>query len=292
MTNKFVDKPVTFNVGGHDLYGVMSVPDNEFHTAVIIVVGGPQFRVGSHRQFVLLARYLAGHGILALRYDYTGMGYSEGVPKKFYEVDEDIIAAVDYVSDYSANIKKIFVWGLCDAAAAIAFVAYRDKRINGIIILNPWVRSEASHSKAILSSYYRDRIFSPEVWKALFKSPHKILLACWSLLTVSLRVLKSIFVKSSDKSVDHISVEEREDNLAAAIFKGMKNFQGNICLILSEKDLTAEEFKQEFENSRWIEDEGNRAKTSIHHVAEADHTFSSKNWRSRVEQITEEFVNA
>ncbi len=45
---------------------------------VLIVVGGPQYRVGSHRQFVLLARALAARGFAAMRFDCTGMGDSDG----------------------------------------------------------------------------------------------------------------------------------------------------------------------------------------------------------------------
>ncbi len=292
MQCEYSDQPVEFNVRAHKLYGVLSIPSVDFHTAVIIVVGGPQFRVGSHRQFALLARHLASCGILALRYDYTGMGYSEGVPKKFYEVDEDIIAAVNYVSNYNANIKHLYVWGLCDAASAISFVAHTDKRIEGMIILNPWVRSEASHSKAVLSSYYRDRIFSMQVWSDLVKSPSKILNACASLLAVTLRVLKSQFENHSDSDVLNISVAEREDNLALAIFKGMSEFKGRICLIISKKDLTAEEFMQEFNKSGWLENIKNQSKTTICHVEGADHTFSSAEWRKQVEEITMEFVGS
>lgn len=292
MQCDYFDQPVEFMVSDHKLFGVMSIPSCEYHTAVIIVVGGPQYRVGSHRQFVLLARYLAGHGVLTLRYDYTGMGFSEGAPKKFYEVDDDIIAAVDYISDYSKDIKNLYVWGLCDAASAIAFVAHTDKRINGMIILNPWVRSEESHSKAVLSSYYRDRIFSLEVWKDLVKSPLKIVNACISLLRVTLKVLKSYFWNSKVDDAMNISVAEREDNLALAIFKGMTSFNGKICLIISKKDLTAEEFMQEFNKSGWLEDENNQSKTTVCHIEGADHTFSSADWRNQVEKLTMEFVSA
>ena len=292
VENEFSDQPVSFQVQDNKLYGVLSVPVKKFHVAVIIVVGGPQFRVGSHRQFTLLARQLARQGVLALRFDYTGMGYSEGLPKKFYEVDQDIAAAVNFVASNHDHVEKIFVWGLCDAASAIAFTAYTHERINGMIILNPWVRSEASHSKAILSSYYRDRIFSVDVWKDLLKSPGKIIDAIISLLTVCWKVLINIFDSNKVAHEIEISVAERENNLTASVLKGMTNFKGNICLILSENDLTADEFKREFEESDWMQDQSNNQKTIVHYVNEADHTFSSALWRSKVEEITINFVNA
>ena len=50
---------------------------------VLIVTGGPQYRAGSHRQFVLLARFLAARGMAVLRFDYRGMGDSEGAPRDY-----------------------------------------------------------------------------------------------------------------------------------------------------------------------------------------------------------------
>lgn len=55
--------------GQDTLVGVLSLPDAPSNTAVVIVVGGPQYRVGSHRQFVLLARAL-----------YADLGFEEIPP--------------------------------------------------------------------------------------------------------------------------------------------------------------------------------------------------------------------
>ena len=55
-------------------------------TGVLIIVGGPQYRVGSHRQFVQLARALASNGIATMRFDYTGMGDSQGKKAEFDQV--------------------------------------------------------------------------------------------------------------------------------------------------------------------------------------------------------------
>ena len=45
---------------------------------VLIIVGGPQYRVGSHRQFVKLSRALSQHNIASMRLDSSGMGDSSG----------------------------------------------------------------------------------------------------------------------------------------------------------------------------------------------------------------------
>ena len=58
----FVEETAQFSCGGDTLYGVLARPQKSVHTArtgVVVIVGGPQTRVGSHRQFVLLSRALA-----------------------------------------------------------------------------------------------------------------------------------------------------------------------------------------------------------------------------------------
>ena len=292
MSQRYTEKPVSFTVHGHDLYGVMSVPEEKAKAAVIIVVGGPQFRVGSHRQFALLARTLAAQGILTLRFDYTGMGYSQGIAKQFYEIDDDIKTAVDFISGNECDVDKIYVWGLCDAAAAISFTAHTDDRINGVVLLNPWVRNEASHSKAILKNYYRERLFSIDVWKQLLMSPSKVFKAIFSLSNIVFKILSSRSNESQIATREIIPIADREENIAEAMFKGMSNFNGSICLILSGKDLVADEFKQVLDENDWLLDEANKSKTVMHHIDDADHTFSSQKFRSQVEQITLNFVSS
>ena len=71
---------------GAAMLGVLTQPPRPTVTVrigVLIVVGGPQYRVGSHRQFTLLARRLAAQGYPTLRFDYRGMGDSGGERRRF-----------------------------------------------------------------------------------------------------------------------------------------------------------------------------------------------------------------
>ena len=72
------EKPFIFNCNNEKLVGIIHYPEKKpyFQKGLLIVVGGPQYRVGSHRQFVLLARNLSIAGIPVMRFDYRGMGDS------------------------------------------------------------------------------------------------------------------------------------------------------------------------------------------------------------------------
>lgn len=87
--------PITFACGTDNLFGVLNLPESSDQRGVVIVVGGPQYRVGSHRQFVLLARALAQQGVPVMRFDYRGMGDSTGQQRAFDTIDNDIRSAID-----------------------------------------------------------------------------------------------------------------------------------------------------------------------------------------------------
>ena len=81
------EEPLVFECAGEALVGILSLPATYVRTAVVIVVGGPQYRAGSHRQFVSLARCLAAGGIAALRFDHRGIGDSAGRQRPFDSID-------------------------------------------------------------------------------------------------------------------------------------------------------------------------------------------------------------
>ena len=91
----FTEHAVTFPCAGEQLLGIVAAPELPQATGVLIVVGGPQYRVGSHRQFLLLSRALAEAGYPAMRFDFRGMGDSTGELRDFEGVNEDIGAAIN-----------------------------------------------------------------------------------------------------------------------------------------------------------------------------------------------------
>jgi exosortase A-associated hydrolase 1 len=110
---------LSFSCEGAPLVGILAEPrDTPAEVGVLIIVGGPQYRVGSHRQFTLLARHLAANGFAALRFDYRSMGDSAGETRDFLGVNTDIAAAIEALLAARPALKRVVLWGLCDAASA------------------------------------------------------------------------------------------------------------------------------------------------------------------------------
>ena len=59
----YAEHAVAFECGHEQLLGIVATcAGPTADTGVLIVVGGPQYRAGSHRQFTRLARSLAASG--------------------------------------------------------------------------------------------------------------------------------------------------------------------------------------------------------------------------------------
>jgi exosortase A-associated hydrolase 1 len=268
---------------GATLLGIAHTPSSaSCRVGVVVVVGGPQFRVGSHRQFVLLARALAAEGIPVFRFDYTGMGDSDGPPTSFENIDDDIGAAIDCLQAKVPGIEDIVLWGLCDAASACLMYAPRDARVKGLVLLNPWVRTQASEAQAYLQGYYGQRLFSSEYWRKVARKP--------ATLLDSARSLFGDVLKSSRTESTTLSRTRQSTHFIDRMLSGAERFRGEILVILSGRDYTADEFRLVLKRSpAWAAALSRRGvKTS--ELPEANHTFARSDWRRTVELLTRDLV--
>jgi len=271
-----------FSCDGARLWGIVARPVvAAAPIGVVIVVGGPQYRVGSHRQFVLLARALATHGYATLRFDHTGMGDSEGATRSFEHVEHDIRAAVEALQRASPQTRAFVVWGLCDAASAAFMHATNDLRIVGIVAANPWARSEASLAATHVRHYYGARLAQREFWSKLLSGAFD-----WR---GSLRALHRNVAAALR---DRWRRPSASQDFRHAMANGFACFRGRVLLILSGNDLTAKEFLQvtaSARSPRWSLDAPNVTRFDID---EADHTFSHGSWREAVETKTIAWLDA
>ena len=246
---------------GAELVGVLSV-------GVVIVVGGPQTRVGSHRQFTIMARALAAAGHACLRFDYTGMGDSPGPRPDFEKAGPDIGRACDALLAQVPGCQRIALWGLCDGATAAIFHAQKNPRIAAVIAANPWARSEATRAQAIVTEHYGSRLRSAEFWKKLVTGKVDV------LATAREAIGHVIKANAAGGSKAHGKDEDLPARLAAALSAP----QCRVHLQLSGQDLTAAEFEIAMQAARVVKVQpgGDRA----FRLPQADHTFSDPGaWR-------------
>ena len=273
------EQVLSFDCGSEQLLGIVCVPDEASSTGVIVIVGGPQYRVGSHRQFLLLSRTLASAGYPVMRFDYRGMGDSGGESRGFESAVDDIVAAVDaFVARYP-GVTKVILWGLCDAASASLLYcdARSDQRIAGLCLLNPWVRSEASLAKTHMKHYYGQRLFQREFWKKLLTGKIGVVKSVSELVS-NWRMTRQTGVASAKATGNEIF----QNRMA----RGLRDYKGRVLLILSGNDYTAREFDQYVaDDSKW---HGLLDRPSLTRVMlpDADHTFSTAAWRADVAKGT------
>jgi len=254
---------------------------------VIIVVGGPQTRVGSHRQFVLLARYLAQHGIAVFRFDYAGLGDSDGELSNFLTASQDIAAASAQFQAQCPKLKHIALWGLCDAASAILLYLSQQQPaiINQIFIANPWVEQPHSKAKTMLKHYYFERLIEKDFWRKLFSGRFNIAAAMAGIYGAVKGMYSSRV--SLDSSADGlVSLGFNEDNFVNYMRQGLSQFNGQVHLILSGRDLVAKEFSQLVQDDLQWSKLMSQKMTSQLMIEAANHTFSSAQWRREVERYT------
>jgi exosortase A-associated hydrolase 1 len=277
----FEDQAICFECGKDLLYGVLSMPEKFGSRGVLILVGGGQYRVGSHRQFTLLARYLASNGIPVMRFDFSGMGDSEGERRAFDQVDDEISCALDHFAERVPGMTDAVIWGLCDAASAALFYAHQDARVKGLVLLNPWVRTEAGIAKAYLRHYYLSRIFDSEMWRKVLRGRFDAIRAGRSLWTM----LRTVFNRGSSRKFfwGVTPSDGATMPLPDRMLDAYMQFSGQVLLILSGNDLTAREFSDlAAADGKW------RAlmmdsRTRCIKISDANHTFSTKAWRNQVE---------
>lgn len=257
------------------LVGVATAPPAATDTAVVVIVGGPQYRVGSHRQFVQLSRALGAAGYPSLRFDVAGMGDSAGAPPHFEALDDDVQAAIDGAFRRWPHLKRVVLWGLCDGASAALLYCRRrsDPRLGGLCLVNPWLRSEASLARTHVKHYYLERLSKRDFWVKLLSGK----VAFRAATELAANVFRSVRSDANGAAVSN--------DFRVLMAEGLRTFNGPVLLCISGDDLTANEFVDgAAAHPAWkgaLDRVGIERRDFIH----ADHTFSVRCERLQMEEV-------
>lgn len=299
-----VESCISFDCRGERLLGVLAMPAPGAAPAsglgVLIIVGGPQYRVGSHRQFVQLARALAAAGHAVLRFDARGMGDSTGALAGFEDQSPDILAALKALQAAAPGLKKTVLWGLCDGASAalLCLHGHGPSGIDGLILVNPWVRSAALHARTRLRHYYLQRLLSRDFWSRLLTGQVRGTALGDFVAATRTAGARAPNAPDASDSPDARAAQASPATAGAssaaggsAIFvnrmtQAASAFGKPMLFVLSGRDQTAREFEMHTAGSKAWRKIMVRRNVQVAHLADADHTFSRPGTLQQLNELT------
>jgi len=150
--------------------GILHTPgDHECVTqrvGIILLNSGIRQRVGPYRQYVKLARRLCQAGFYALRFDFPGIGDSEGdvqgiskSQRQFLDQNDSTTNAIDFLKA-ETGINRVGLLGLCGGAYSALRAGAADHRVDFLLLLSLPVEdlgdfSERAVSRAVMRQYLR-----------------------------------------------------------------------------------------------------------------------------------------
>ena len=141
--------------------------------AVLFLNAGVLHRVGPNRIHVRLARELAHHGFVSLRFDFSGLGDSrpraDSTPFAQAAVAEtrqgmDVLAA-------SHGARTFLLVGMCSGADNALRAAGHDPRVAGASLIEPY----SVPASGFLLYSYRKKILNPLSWWRLLRGRSEVL---------------------------------------------------------------------------------------------------------------------
>jgi pimeloyl-ACP methyl ester carboxylesterase len=193
-------EPVVFqNQQGLRLFGILHTPPVPAGSdlAVVLLSPGIKMRVGPARLYRGLTTLLTGMGLPVLRFDFAGLGDSEGalteelVRDVYNHIEvgrfvQDAIDAMDWMEDHCGTRRFIFA-GLCGGAVTGLLAGSKDPRVAGLLALGitPVLASQAADPSLYLTAgqlrqlregYYA-KLRDPRAWLRLltFQSDYKVM---------------------------------------------------------------------------------------------------------------------
>ena len=194
------EQPVVWrNRAGLRLFGMLHTASRPVPNAptLLLLSPGVKMRVGPQRLYRRMAKHFAASGLSVLRFDYHGLGDSEGsLPE---ELMRDVYGQVEigrYVHDVidtmnwleqETGARRFILAGLCGGAITGLLTASRDRRAVGLLALGmtPVVSSKLADPSvymtqgqlADIGGTYLSKIANPAAWLRLltFRSDYRLL---------------------------------------------------------------------------------------------------------------------
>jgi len=279
------------NRQGQILHGILHEP----HAAkargicVLLLSPGIKGRVGPHRLYLKIAARLVPLGFHVLRFDFHGLGDSEGdLPERaladvYNTVHSgrfvgDTIAAMDWM-ERTAGVRRFVGSGLCGGAITALLAAEADARIECLLALGlpsvleggpeNWARV-LTHQEAIgLRGSYFQKLTDPASVRRFLtgKSSYKVI---WRVVRAWIGDRRAV---RSDRPATHRATVDHTNPRFANAFLMMLRSRRPMLLIFAGADRLRAQFAEHFEahNEALLRDLP--PIYEVHIVTDANHVF-------------------
>jgi len=218
------------------------------------------------------------------------MGDSSGEHLGFEHSVPDIRAAINALLESEPGVQEVVLFGECESASGILFYAYRDPRVKGIALVNPWVRTEGGRAEVIIKHYYLSRLLSPDFWRKVRSGRFNILESLHSLSATVRNYLQGRKLLRQGLAGTDEDISALPLPVKTAV--GLRRFPGRVLILMSGHDYIAREFDEVVKSSEAWRGLLEEARVSRRDVAEADHTFSREVWKRQASDWVREWLNS
>jgi hypothetical protein len=282
MTGAFNELAVQFGRSA-SLVGILSRPPSELpirRPAVVILNTGIAHRVGHHRMYVKMARELAALGHLAFRFDLSGIGDSASGGDDLSPVEAhqaDVSEALDWLTA-SCDVNEAVLIGLCAGADLALRYGHSDKRVVGIVLLDPTIPPTAR----FYAHYIGRRLTQLRSWLSFVSGRGRI----WQEMSERARMVFGAASAEPVSAADHRIRSELEHLYLNSLDRGLK-----VLIVLTGGPLEGRQSYREqlFEA---LPNVPFKDRVSVEHFRDADHTFTSKKVRARLQELVLGWIKA
>ena len=300
--------PVTFrNRDDLKLFGILHTPETVTQkSAIVILSPGIKSRVAPYRMYLKMAERYCEMGFIVFRFDFYGLGDSEGEIEEALVADlygsiqvgryvEDTISAMNWIQS-SYDIESFVLTGLCGGAITGLLAGAKDKRVQSLIAISIPVILDSSDieydnflTDGELKSKgqkYLQKLYSFRSWRSwirfiTFQSDYKLIAK-----SVKQVVFGNKNTSENEKKTTEINHQDNFNRLFPIAFEKMLSADQKIFLLFAESDRLYFQFMESFYNKHNSLFNKYASNIEQHTVRKANHIFSFTEWQKEFIEVT------
>jgi uncharacterized protein len=298
-------KPATFlNRKGLRLFGVLHTPSGQEpgDLVVLLLSPGVKMRVGPQRLYLQMTEALVRLGLTVFRFDFHGLGDSEGrLPEELLRDVYNHIEVGRYVDDtidamnwmqQTYGCRRFLLSGLCGGAITGLLAGERDPRVAGLLGLGitPVLASRAADASRYMTvgqveasqQMYLRRLFNPKAWFRLltFQTDNRLIrriLALWA---------RKILRRAPPPPAAPAPEGDNANPLFPPAFFGMLSRRRPMLLVFGGSDRLHWEYEEKFVSRHREQLAALPPLVDVHVVDLANHVLSLREWQDEMLSVS------